>query len=261
MASTMNRYLHHLLLAAIGLSILAILGCGEDQPSKLMRDNNTKPSASGFQKRSTDPLPKYSIIDQKSYDAPIKTQIELHVQVDKKITESNIEQLLNKLYVEASMDRSFKYNGGKATHIFIYIYTSREHFESGMGQWIGMLSKVGAGTQADISIKKDLLAKLQEAPKVVNGLTEHKRRQIFNEIVTVEDRARTEAENTYPIPNPSRIGYSQTKAREQIIKQTQAMDKLLSKYKKELAQKHNISVDQLQDILGEGVNSNWPIPK
>ena len=113
----------------------------------------TSPSPS----KTIAPLPTYQIVDRDKYDAPVKTQIEIHAVVSGNITEPSLKALLRKLYNEARAKRGFKYHGGKATHVFIYLYASHAHFESGMGQWLGMLSKIGDNKAAEIEIRPNLI--------------------------------------------------------------------------------------------------------
>jgi uncharacterized protein (DUF433 family) len=182
------------------------------------------------------PMPTYDVVDRDTYDAPIKTQIELHAVV------------------------SGTYHGGKPTHVFIYLYTSRDHFKSGMGQWIAMLSKVGEGSRIETQVKTELIAQLDAKPEVKHGLPESKRKEIFRAIVTAEDRADADAQRMYPLPDPSKSGYSQAKASEQIKKQAEALNALTEKYKSEVAERYGITQEQLRDILVEALTKNWPMP-
>ena len=106
------------------------------------------------------------MVDRNTYDVPIKTQIQLHAVVSGTLTELGLKQLLQKLYDEANATRGFKYHGGKPTHVFIYLYTSQDHFKSGMGQWIAMLSKIGEGARIDTEVKTELIAQLDAKPEV-----------------------------------------------------------------------------------------------
>ena len=112
------------------------------------------------QKKSSVTMPKYKLVDKSTYDAPIKTQIELHMIVSGSITEAGLRHLLKKIYNEVKDKSDFKYGDGKPTHIFIYLYSSFEHFSGGLGQWIAMLSKVGRDGSLEISIKKEALSQL-----------------------------------------------------------------------------------------------------
>jgi hypothetical protein len=206
------------------------------------------------------PMLTYDVLDRDTYDAPIKTQIELHAVVSGTLTELGLKQLLQKLYDEANATRGFKYHGGTPTHVFIYLYTSRDHFKSGMGQWIAMLSKVGEGSRVDTQVRTDLIAQLDAKPEVKHGLPESKRKEIFRAIVAAEDRADADAQRMYPLPDPLKPGYSQARASEQIMKQAEALNALTEKYRAQVAKRYGITEEQLQDISVEAIEKNWPMP-
>jgi hypothetical protein len=75
-----------------------------------------------------------------------------------------------------------------------------------------------------------------------------------------QDRAERDADRISPMPDPSKPGYSQAKAREQIEKWSQAQEALRVKYEAEVADRHGITQEQLRDIRGEGHVKNWAIP-
>jgi len=206
------------------------------------------------------PMPTYDVVDRDTYDAPIKTQIELHAVVSGTLTEHGLKQLLQKLYDEANATRGFKYHGGKPTHVFISLYTSRDHFKSGMGQWIAMLSKIGENSRVDTQVKTELISQLDAKPEVKHGLPESKRKEIFRAIVTAEDRADADAQRMYPLPDPLKPGYSQAKASAQVMKQAEVLNTLEKKYKAEVAKRYGITEEQLWDISVEAIEKNWPMP-
>ena len=227
--------------------ILSLSGCGDSQQQ----------GTSG----KDAPMPTYDVVDRGTYDAPIKTQIELHAVVSGTLTELGLKQLLQKLYDEANATRGFKYHRGKPTHVFIYLYTSRDHFKSGMGQWIAMLSKVGEGSRIETKVKTELIAQLDAKPEVKHGFPESKRKEIFRAIVTAEHRADADAQRMlYPVPDPSKPGYSQAKASEQLMKRAEARNTLMEKYESEVLERYGITQEQLMDISVEALTKNWPMP-
>lgn len=225
---------------------LVVAGCGDSHQQDTFKKNVS--------------MPNYEVIDRDTYDAPIKTQIEIHAVVSGNITEDGLRQLLQKLYDEANSTTDFKYNGGKPTHVFIYLYTTRAHFASGMGQWIAMLNKIGEDSRIDIEVKTNLIEQLDSKPEVKNNLSESKRKEIFREIIIAERQADAEAQRMYPLPDPSKYGYSQAKASKQLEKQVEALKTLTKKYTSEVAERHRITQEQLNNVSVEGITKNWPIP-
>ena len=67
-----------------------------------------------------------------------------------------------------------------------------------------------------------------------------------------------DAELRYPLPDPLSPGYSQTAWEEQWRKQSDVQDKLMAEYKREVAARHGITVEQLRDIESEGLVESWP---
>jgi hypothetical protein len=238
-------------------------GKGDDQKSAERTVVSPIPSPQPTVPAQTKPdahLPTYLVVDRNTYDAPIKTQIQLHAVVSGTLTEFGLKQLLQKLYDEANATRGFKYHGGKPTHVFIYLYTSQDHFKSGMGQWIAMLSKIGEGARVDAQVKTELIAQLDAKPEVKHGLSESKRKEIFRAIVSAEGRVDTDAQRMYPLPDPLTPGYSQAKASEQVRRQAEANNTLAEKYRTEVAKRYGITAAELHDIAVEGLKKNWPMP-
>lgn len=150
------------------------------------------------------PMPTYDVVDRDTFDAPYRTLIELHAVVSGTVTELGLKQLLQKLYDDANATRGFEYHGGKPSHVFIFLYTSRDHFSSGMGQYIAMLSKEGEDSPLDIRVKTELISQLGANPEAKHGLSEETRKEVFLDLVRAEDRALIEAEQTCPL-EPTRF--------------------------------------------------------
>lgn len=211
-----------IVLLVVGGIIAAFVASDQDGGSKPSSSTPAKPTQS-VSKKSPAPMPSYEIVDRDKYDAPIKTQLELHAVVSGGITEPGLKALLQKLYAEANATRGFKYHGGKPTHIFIYLYTSPEHFKPGRGQWIAMLSKVGEGSQVDTQVKTELISQLTAKPEVRSGLSESTRKEIFRAIVLAEDRADSEAQQRYPLEPAEHLAVGQTMS---LSRQTPLMPEL-----------------------------------
>lgn len=141
----------------------------------------------------------YEILDREVYDAPIKTQVVLHALVSGTITESSLKQLLQAVYDEAEATRGFKYHGGTPSHVAVYLYTSRDHWKSGWGQWIAMETRFGDGASTNTQIRAELIAQHDRPPEEKFGLSEETRKEIFEAIVQAEDKAIAEAEQRYPL--------------------------------------------------------------
>jgi len=224
----------------------------EDDPNPLKK---TDPNHAGIDSLNT----SYSIVDQNLYDAPIKTQVEIHAIVLGPISEDSLKQILKEIYDNANAKRGFKYNNGKPSHIFIYLYSSKDHYKSKAGQWIAMLSKIGNGSQENMDVKTNLITQLTAKPETKFGLSESTRKEIFRAIVKAERRANKEAEDRFPIPfnNPS---LSKEEIRNQLMRQAEENNYLMEKYKNNVAKQYRITRKQMTDIVVESFNKNWPQP-
>lgn len=206
-------------------------------------------------------VPAHEILHSELYDKPIKTMATIHAVVEGQITEASAKILLQKLFNDALTIRSFTNHGGKPTHIVVYLYSSREHFTSGMGQWIATMRRLGANAKIDTNIRTDLLSQIGAEPELKFGLSESKRREIFQASVRAEDRAQAEAERTYPMPDPRKPGYPLDLAGSQLSKQAELSNQLTETYKAEVAQEFGLTKTQLRQISIEALTKNWPLPK
>ena len=275
-AYRMYRTKHYMLPRLKALVVaLVCTGCGDPQILNTSSDQDnrnevamsgdaatlTPPRAAPAQIKSEGSLPIYEIVDRKTHDVPAKTQIELHAVLSGMLDEPRLRQLLYKLYDDANATRGFQHRSGKPTHVFIYLYTSRDHFDSHFGQWIAMLSKAGEQSRIDIHIKRWIAEHLDSDSEVKHGLSEAKRKVIFREIVAAEDHAHADVERMYPLPEMHELPrHSQSELRQQFDKQVEALGPLMDKYKSEVAERYGLTQDELSDISAEAVIANWPLP-
>jgi len=188
---------------------------------------------------------KYTILNEDVYDAAVKTQVTLSVLVSGEISEAGLKSLLNQLYSSTKARKGFKYHDSP-TSIYIYIYTSKERAESGMAQWIAMLQKAHADTKPTININERQLAQLGAEPEERFGLSEEKRKEIWKELILIEDRAMKEAEKQYP---------------KQWEKEIEMQRRLIDENKNKLAEKYELAPEQLEKISTEGLEKDWPFPR
>ena len=203
-------------------------------------------------------MPTYTVLDEQVYDTPGKTQVKLEILTSGEITEEGLRTLLNKLYTSISKRRGFKYHTNP-TNIYIYAFTSKEHYKSGMGQWIAMLDKGHSDVKPNIRINKRQVAQIGAKPEEKFGLSETKRKEIYQEIVKAEDKSYSESEKAYPLPDIFKPDYSQSIAEAQLKKQGELQDELYEKYKSELAEKYKLTRERLDEIVNEGFRKVWPM--
>jgi hypothetical protein len=162
------------------------------------------------------PMPTYYVVDHKKVDNPIKTQYVLHAVVSGTLTELGLKQLLRTLYDKANATGGFRYHGGKPTVVGNYLYTSQELFETGMAQWIAMLSKSGEGSQIFITVKTNLIAQAAAKPEVKYGRNRNVRRFLkhfarLNHVLTLTSSACIQFRHPSPYPKETQIGRNSLK--------------------------------------------------
>lgn len=220
-------------LSLISFMVIMLIGAGlggiTEEPAK-----EKKPAT-----------PEYTILNEDIYDAPIKTQVELNILVSGEISEASLKTLLDQLYSSTRARKGFKYHDSP-TSIYVYAYTSKERAESGMGQWIAMLQKAHAETKPTININERQLAQFGAEPEERFGLSEEKRKEIWKELILIEDRAMEEAEKRYP---------------EQWEKEIEMQRRLIDENENKLAEKYELTPEQLEEISSEGLEKDWPFPR
>jgi len=87
-------------------------------------------------------VPEYDIIENKHYDAPVKSQISFRVALlDSTATNEQIKTLIE-LLANSSMKVSMKKHA-YPTHVFVYVYKTKASFEANSESWLAMFSKIG----------------------------------------------------------------------------------------------------------------------
>ncbi len=186
----------------------------------------------------------YTVVDEKIFDKPIKTQIVQHIVVSGVPTKAELETEILKRYRAARARRGFRHYN-PATNIFIYFYGTEQQARAGQGLWIGMIAK-GFSDKGEprVLINEERLAALSQTPEERFGLSEQRRKQVFGEIAAAEDRATRNARARVPDS--------------QIMKQIDLERELGEKYKGKVAQQYGLTSDQLLKITVEGVKKGWP---
>jgi len=105
-------------------------------------------------------LPDYDIVKHERYDAPVKTQVEVRAVSYESPTRKQLENLLHRLYKDASLEGGFQYSDdGSATHVFVFVYMVGAN-TTGVN-WLGAIRRVGRDSQVQMEINDELLLKAQ----------------------------------------------------------------------------------------------------
>lgn len=184
----------------------------------------------------------YTLLDETLDESPGKTQVSMNILVSESATDQELTSLLGQLLQDTSRRTDFRYHE-HPTVIGIWAYASREHAESGMGQWEAMVAKTPLDPEPSVQIR--LGRGTPEEPENRFGLTRVERAAAYRRIVSVEDRGQAEAESEFPTD---------------LSRQFERSDQLGEQYKQDLASELGITRDQLDEIAVEGLQQNWPMP-
>ena len=191
----------------------------------------------------------YTLLDEDLDETPGKTQVTMNILVPESATDQELTELLNQLLQDASQRTGFQYHE-HPTVVGIYAYASREHAESGMGQWEAMVAKTPPDPEPSVRIRPGRGTAAEPANRF--GLTTQERMVAYSQLVGAEDRGQAEAEREFPTEDVVDLA--------DLSRQVERADQLTNSYKQGLADHLGITRDQLDEIAVEGFTQNWPMP-
>lgn len=124
----------------------------------------------------------YKQLDEVVFDRAHMTKITTSLLIEDGITKPNIEALLRKLYRRTAARSDFQYHP-HPTDIVICAYLTREHFASGVGQWVAMLEKTPKESEAVVRFDDVQFDVLHEPPVERFGLSDGQRRSVFRDVM------------------------------------------------------------------------------
>lgn len=220
----------------IGLCVSIFISCGTGRNSK-----------------SPDNLLPYEIYSDEIMDTPGKTQISLAVVIKERFFgEERLRELLTYLYNKSISKSGFKFHDSPNS-VFIWAYTSEEKASSGLGQWIGMISKRPNQSESVIYIGESQFRGMSQSQEAKWGIGFLKRQEIWAKMIEIERKAEMEAKKKYPIDDPD-LGPKNT------IRNIEFMRKRTEDYEAELIRDHGIKQAILDSISIEGIHYGWAFP-
>lgn len=193
----------------------------------------------------------YTVVDEDIYDVPVVTRVTQRIVINGNFTKANISSLLMNIYEEISKREGFKYNEHPDS-IFIWAYTTNEKEQD--NYWIAMISKSPSENAPSIKFDETELNLINAKEEDRNGLSEKKRKEIYKEVYSSYVQAEDEGDRMYPIDNPS---LSLEQMQKQIELSRAYSNKIKSKKNKELIAKYDITSEQIEEILNEGLTKHW----
>lgn len=212
-----------------------LYACGHSRSDKKSRSDEAIVSA-------VPSLPAYTLLEETIEDRPAKAMVRQSVAIHS-LSEANVRQLLLGLYKQA-MARTFKHHT-RPTVVAIFVYASREHFDSGVGIWEGMLSKNALELEPVVTIREYASRNESGASTNEPGIDEARRKEVFVMLVQAERRAEVDAGIKY-----SRFSLEWYDFSTELRKQ----------YEADIARRYELTSDQMKAIAIESYTKNWPLP-
>jgi hypothetical protein len=108
-----------------------------------------------------------------------------------------------------------------------------------------------------VEINEQDISGINTEPEKKFGLSEAKRRKIFQEAVEAKIKSFSVAEKKQPIPGIINPADYPSLTEKQIEKRVKLQNTLYAAYKNKLARKYKITQEQLDEIVSEGYRNAW----
>ncbi|MDP8262723.1 MAG: hypothetical protein P9M13_05415 [Candidatus Ancaeobacter aquaticus] len=194
----------------------------------------------------------FEILDEQTVDAPLKTEIVQQILIKGDLSKEKITKFIWERYNSLKSRHGFKFHSSP-TNIGVHLYISKEHYNSGMGQWIAMIYNRVDRSNPKVIYSMNFqgqLENLSAKPEIISGISEEKRKQIWKESIHAEDRSWAEAEKA--ISNPQSM--------EDLKRIGELQETLNEKYNAEIIKKYGINKEILKEVKLEGLKKGWPMP-
>jgi hypothetical protein len=201
-------------------------------------------------------IPSFAVVSEKTLDTRIKTQVDQRIWAKDHIKLKYLRALLKHQYKRIEKRGGYEYHNNP-TNVFIYIYDSKQRAKSGGTGWVAASMKGYRDNVPVIKFHKNLIKLHKQPPTEKFGFTVSKRKRIFKDRATAEDRATNEAMKRIPVDlsKPKQVWS------EDLKEQVSLEDSLTEKYYQQVMNKYNITRAQFDSIMVEGVVKHWPLLK
>jgi hypothetical protein len=198
------------------VTLFALAGCGQDS-------SISEEVASDVEDTQPELSPSFVILNERASESPGQTLLQAEILLQGQLSEEAVRDALEAAGDELKGRTGFRWHT-HPTALSVRAFASSDHQLAGL--WVGLLSESSIGRQVQID-QRQINAETA-SPEDRHGLSEDQRRQVYQQIVRIEDRGlRGDA---------------------------------LTAAKRELADQHGISIDQLTEIADEGLRKSWPLP-
>lgn len=213
--------------------------------------------------------PYYEIIQENITESgsKIKYEAKAVLKPNQNLDKPQMEKLLKHIY-----DSVTTRTPARPNVVNIFLFTSKEHMESDMGQWVGRISKAKNDNTPNLQIQ--FLNSVNENPIIEtsdstqDGIALEQKQKIWEQLILAEDQAQELAEKKHPITlkdtggkTAEEIDLLRERARRNMDLNREYEKKLNDKYRRDIIQKFEIDESTLEIIIQEGLDKNWPFPK
>lgn len=209
-------------------------------------------------------IPKYVILDKDVFkdNESDREKVIMRVLIAEDVSEMGLRTLLNQVYYSEKARRGFRHFD-YPRDIEILAFTSIEHAESEMGQWIARLTNINESGKPEIGLNDRQIANLRATPERKWGLSQDKRKRIWREMIISDDRASREAEIKYPLPgrNGAEDELKESEVESRLVSRYAYEKMLINSFRKGIAGKYDLTLKQLDEISVEGTSKDWPYPR
>lgn len=196
----------------------------------------------------------FEILDEKIVDAPLKTSIVRYILLKGNLSKQIITDFIWKQYNLLKNKKGFKFHT-TPTNIGLYLFISKEHYKSNMGQWLAMLyHRLDKGTPK-ITYALDFQGQLESLtvkPEIKFNLSENQRKTVWKKSIYAHDKAWNKIEKLYPRNQFDTLEKSKTRA--------EFAEELYEKHISKLLKKYKLTRKQLNEIDEEAFKKGWAMP-
>jgi hypothetical protein len=257
----------HIFLNILIFSIL-FTSCGDEKKEKVKKEiiktekkekkilEPKKEVKKAVIKHENTTLLKFTLLNDKTSDTPFKTEIITEILLEKReiITEKELETLLKSLYKERKNRTGFTHHETPNT-VAIFAYLTKEKANSGMGQWVAMISKTNMNNDSSpiFKISKIQLNSITKKDETLSNLSDKKRHEIWRKLILAERYGAKMAHKIHPIKTGS--------TQEDLMIGGKLIQKWQLVKEKEIIKEYKVNQQVLDSIELEGLLKGWAFPK
>ena len=175
------------------------------------------------------------------------------------ITSRGLRALLGELISQArDVHPRMSEAGVEGPTVWVYAYTSKKRAASNMGQWIGMASQGPRDRTPKLELNRTQLANRARGAQDRHGLSEDKRKALWDKVAHIEFEVAAAARERFPVPKALPTGNEPVAVREARDAQERFASKEIARRYAQAAKELGVKSKVLRSIAREAVARDWP---